>query len=192
MNTRYRHSWIFGSLLALVGAAGLAFASTAPAAEPGAWQPHKYTFNFIGITPKYSCEGLQDNLTYLLTKAGVRLDGPVIAESCYHGGGVPDTLVSARLKFSSLKPVADENSNDAAATVPGTWRNVLIQPQTSGFVLHGADCELVEEFKDAILPMLAVRNVKSTLHCIPYQSTGNQFSLSFQVFVPAGADHPAD
>ncbi len=192
MNTLSRHSRLFGALCAL--AAGLALAGTALAAdsavEPGSWQPHKLTFNYIGISPTYSCEGLQQNLSYLLSRAGVRLDGPVVPESCPRGFGQPSSLVSARLRFSNLKPVGDGDSNAGGATVPGTWRQVTIQPQTSDFTLHGGDCELVQEFKDVVLPLLAVRNVKSNLFCIPHQTNGFQFSLSFQVFAPSGADHP--
>jgi len=62
---------------------------------------------------------------------------------------------------------------------------VTISPQTSGFALHGGDCELVQEFKDKILPMLPVRDVKSNLHCVPHQSTGYQYGLSFEVFAPS-------
>ncbi|HEX4023614.1 MAG TPA: hypothetical protein VHX52_02755 [Steroidobacteraceae bacterium] len=176
-------------MLAFGAAAGLAFAGAALAADPGTWQPHQTTFDYLGISPTYSCEGLKDDLIYLLQKSGARLDGQVNPQPCTGGFGAPSKLLSARLKFSTLQP-AGEGSETAAATVPGSWRQVTISPQTSGFVLRGADCELVEEFRDKILPLLPVRNIQSNLHCIPHQSTGFQYGLSFQVFAPSGAKQP--
>jgi len=168
--------------MAFAGAAALALAGAALGADPGTWQSHQTTFHYLGISPTYSCVGLQDGLSYLLKKSGARLDGPVIARPC--SGGRPSTLLSAKLKFSTLKPAATGGASVGQSTVPGAWRQVTISPQTSGFALHGGDCELVQEFKDKILPMLPVRNVKSNLHCIPHQSTGFQFGLSFEVFAP--------
>jgi hypothetical protein len=191
MKIRYHRSRLFGSLCALAGAAGLVFAGAASAAEPepGTWESHQTTFNYLGISPVYSCEGLKNGLSYLLMEAGARLDGPITTQSCYNGAGTPSKFASARLKFSALKPAAGGGSEAAAGTVPGTWRKVTISPQTSSFQLHGADCELVEEFKDKILPMLTVRDVQSNLHCVPHQTTGNLFGLSFEAFTPS---HAAD
>ena len=189
MKIRYQRSRVFGSLCALAGIAGLVFAGAASAAqpEPGTWQSHETTFHYLGISPTYSCEGLKNGLSYLLMQSGARLDGPITTQSCYNGAGSPSKLASAKLKFSTLKPAASGGSEASAATVPGTWRKVTISPQTSAFQLSGGDCELVEEFKDKVLPMLTVRDVQSNLHCIPHQSSGNLFGLSFEAFTPSDA-----
>jgi hypothetical protein len=64
---------------------------------------------------------------------------------------------------------------------------VVLSPNDAPSQLHGSDCELVEEFKDKVLPQFTTRNVKSNLHCIPFQSTGYQFSLSFDVLASSDA-----
>src|SRR6185437_577033 len=102
-----------------------------------------------------SCQGLQESLTYLLQSSGAQLNRPVIAYPC--NGGGPTSLPSANLDFSTLQAAQGD---------------------------HGSDCELVQEFKDKLLPMFSTRNVSSNLHCIPHQTIGNQFHLSFDVLAP--------
>ena len=50
----------------LAGALLLSTASraddSAPSGGPGTWQSHKYTFQFLGFTSTYSCDGLADKL----------------------------------------------------------------------------------------------------------------------------------
>jgi hypothetical protein len=154
-------------------------------AVQGSWQQHKTTFDYLGISPTYSCQGLKDSLTYLLDQSGAQLNRPVAAYPC--SGGGPTKLLSARLDFSTLQPVADSGANG----VSGTWRHVEFSMNRSSPQLQGADCELVQEFKDKVLPMFTTRNVSSNLHCIPHQTTGNQFDLSFDVLTTtdAGTHH---
>ena len=58
-------------------------------------------------------------------------------------------------------------------------------------VLEPGDCELVEEFRDLLLPMFAVRNIDSNLTCVPHQVSAGGLRLGFETFVAAPAAAPA-
>lgn len=178
-----RHTLAAAALLGAL-AAGLAGPVLAQnATVPAIWQAHKLTFDYLGITPTYSCNGLQDALSYLLERAGAKLNRPVLAYPCR--GGAPTKLLSATLDFSTLQ-AAQGGAEDTGTQ--GVWRHVEFSMIRSNPQLHGSDCELVQEFKDKVLPSFTTRNVHSNLHCIPYQTTGNQFNLNFDVLVaPRGA-----
>jgi len=164
--------------LALGLAGSVALAQNEPVSA--SWQHHRETFTYIGISPSYSCEGLKNALTFLLQQSGARIERTINVSPCSVGGGGPTPVPTANLDFSTLQP---GGSGDANAV----WRHVDFSMTRSNPQLHGSDCELVEEFKDRLLPMFSTRNVTANLHCIPHQSTGNQFDLSFDVLAPADA-----
>jgi hypothetical protein len=180
-----RHPWRWSvavvSAALLSGSIALAAgaADNAGAQPQGSWQPHKYEFHFMGFTSTYSCDGLADKLQLLLRALGARADATVIP-LCARGSGVPDKLAQASLKFFTLQP-ADANAPDDAA---GVWRHVELAPRHP-FDLQAGDCELVEQFRDTLLPMFATRNVNNQVTCVPHQESGSNFSLSFDVFVPS-------
>jgi hypothetical protein len=167
-------------------AAGAADGDGDGTVQSGNWQPHKYDFHFMGFTSTYSCDGLADKLQLLLRVVGARPDAKVVP-LCARGTGVPDKLAEASLKFSSLQ-LADANSPAAAAGAPdsaaGVWRHVELAPRRP-FELQAGDCELVEQFRDTLLPMFVTRNVNNQVTCVPHQESGSNFSLSFDVFAPA-------
>jgi len=189
MSNSRRQRWSVGLVCAALLAGSVALAAdaadSAGAGQPGSWQPHSYDFHFMGFTSTYSCDGLADKLQLLLRVVGARPDATVMP-LCARGSGVPDKLVQASLKFSTLQ-LADTNASGAAAgapnDVPGVWRHVELAPRHP-FALQTGDCELVEQFRDALLPMFATRNINSQVTCVPHQDSGSNFSLSFDVFAP--------
>ena len=152
-----------------------------PALQPGSWQPHTYVFQFMGFTAIYSCDGLSDKLKLLLRLAGARPDAKVTA-SCTRGYGVPDKLGTAQVEFSTLQPAAaaGDAAVGAGGNPHGTWRKVELAPMRP-YKLEAGDCELVEQFRDTLLPMFTTRNVNSRISCVPHQQSGT-YSLSFEVF----------
>jgi hypothetical protein len=191
MLNRRRQRWSIP--LVLVCAASMASsialaagaADGAVAAQPGSWQPHSYDFHFMGFTSTYSCDGLADKLHLLLRVVGARPDATVIP-LCARGIGMPDKLAQASVKFSTLQ-LADASAAGAAASpsksAPGVWRHVELTPRHP-FELQAGDCELVEQFRDTLLPMFVTRNVDNQVTCVPHQESGSNFSLSFDVFAP--------
>jgi hypothetical protein len=197
MFSRHKLFPAFGLLSIALATASIAFADPAadtasadapagtPASEGGSWQPHSYEFHFMGFTSTYSCDGLADTLKLLLRLSGAREDLKV-DPLCARGYGVPDKLVQATVAFSTLKPASPASAGAAARdtqSVDGNWRHVEISPRHP-FDLQTGDCELIEEFRDTLLPMFATRNVNSQVSCVPHQESGSNFSLSFDVFAP--------
>src|ERR1700690_2342773 len=100
--------WRRAGALSLVGMllSSLALADNPPAAAPaeGTWQFHKYSFQFMGFTSTYSCDGLADKLKLLLTASGARSDAKARAGACASGFGRPDKFARADLTFYTLAP----------------------------------------------------------------------------------------
>jgi hypothetical protein len=178
---------VLAAMLALPANAADGASGDTPAAAPaaGTWQPHSYEFHSMGFTSTYSCDGLGDKLKLLLRLAGARADAKVMP-SCARGYGVPDKLAEAKVEFSTLQPVGAaspgaSNAASAASAVSGVWRHVELTPRHP-FDLQTGDCELVEQFRDTLLPMFATRNLQQQITCVPHQEAGSAFSLSFDVF----------
>ena len=146
----------------------------------GTWQPHSYDFQFMGFTSTYSCDGLADKLKVLLQAAGADPDAKV-RPFCTRGYGVPDKLVRATVVFSTLQPVAA--GYGAAVSVAGVWRHVELAPHRP-FTLELGDCELIEQFRDKLLPMFQTRNLNNQVTCVPHEDSGSNFNLAFDVFAP--------
>jgi hypothetical protein len=167
----------------LAGALVLSAASladdSAPSGGPGTWQSHKYTFLFMGFTSTYSCDGLADKLRIVLLAAGARADVKSVPGACASGFGRPDKFARADLTFYTLAPA--DSGTAAGSGVPGVWRPVAFaarQPRELGL----GDCELMEQFRQQVLPMLTTRNVVSSTTCIPHQESGSNIDLKFDAF----------
>jgi hypothetical protein len=164
----------------LLSAAALAADAPASPAAPGSWQTHKYSFQYLGFTSTYSCDGLADRLKELLLAAGARADAKSQPGACAASFGRPDKFARADLTFSTLAPL------DAAAAangkpVNGTWRAVIFGAHSPRNLQIG-DCELVEQFRQQVLPMFTTRNVVSNTTCIPNQESGSVIDLKFDSF----------
>lgn len=182
-----RLRYLRGLSVAVLFTAPVAVCTAQPAnSEPGVWQSHQIRFTFLASSPKYSCEGLRRSLTELLTLSGARADAQVDPGPCSNGYGTPETLLYATLKFSTLMPAGNGTAGSAGTGAPGAWQSVSIAPNHPTD-LRGADCELVDEFRAQVLiTSFATRDLKATLHCADFQTTGYMFRLRFEVFAPAG------
>ena len=172
----------------LAGALSLSTASraddSASGGGPGIWQIHKYTFQFMGFTSTYSCDGLADKLRIVLLAAGARADVKSTPGACASGFGRPDKFARADLTFYTLAPA--DSGTAAGSSVPGVWRPVAFatrQPRELGL----GDCELMEQFRQQVLPMFTTRGLASNSTCIPHQESGSNIDLRFEAFtaVPA-------
>jgi len=159
--------------------------SAAPVRQPGMWQQHKYDFQFFGFTTTYSCDGLADKLKVLLIAAGARADSKSRPGACSQQFGRPDKFASATLTFYTLAPLAT-TPGAAGPRVDGIWRPVSLAPRTPRELAIG-DCELVEQFRDKVLPMFTTRNIDSNVTCVPHQESGSLINLKFESFTAAPA-----
>jgi hypothetical protein len=179
--------------VAILGLAGalllsdvtLADGSASAAAPPtaGSWQSHKYSFQFLGFTTTYSCDGLADKLRILLLAAGARSDLKSHPGACASGFGRPDKFARADVTFYTLAP-ADTNTAAGAKPVNGVWRSVSLGAHSPRELAIG-DCELVEQFRNQLLPMFAARNIIDNMTCIPHQDSGSTIDLRFDAFAAA-------
>jgi hypothetical protein len=193
MSARHRHIYALGLLSVALGIGhgsaaraqgdpGADHGGASAASQPGSWQQHDYQFNYMGFTATYSCDGLADKLQLLLRLSGASPAAKVIP-FCSRGFGVPDKLAQATVTFATLKP-APSDTGGGDANIDGVWRHVEFSPHHPSELQLG-DCELVEQFRDRLLPLFATRNLQNQISCVPYQESGSNFILSFDVLVPA-------
>jgi hypothetical protein len=147
--------------------------------EQGVWQQHEYSFQFLGFTTTYSCDGLASKLKVLLIAAGARADAKSTSAGCVGGYGSPDKFARANLKFYTLAPIG--NGENASPPINGVWHSVAIADRSPREVAPG-DCELIEQFRDKVLPMFTTRNVDNRMTCVPNQVSGSVINLKFEVF----------
>jgi hypothetical protein len=157
--------------------------SAAPVRQPGVWQQHQYDFQFFGFTTTYSCDGLAGKLKVLLIAAGARADLKSRPGACAQQLGRPDKFASASLTFYTLAP-AGANPGVAGPAVDGIWRPVSFAARKPRELATG-DCELVEQFRDKVLPMFTTRNIDNNVTCVPHQQSGSVINLKFESFVAA-------
>jgi hypothetical protein len=178
----------FGSLGVAALVAGAATAGEpATATEAGVWQKHEYSFEFMGFTSTYSCDGLADQLQRLLLLSGARADAKARPGACASPFGRPDRFARATLVFYTLAPAAGGGKGEPAT---GLWRPVAISNRNPN-ELQSGDCELVEQFRDSVLKkMFTIRNLADHMTCVPHQESGSDISLRFETFALAPGAPP--
>lgn len=145
---------------------------------PAVWQKHEFDFAYMGFTTRYSCEGLRDKMRVLLRAAGARPGFKVTPGACATGPGRVTEFPRVRLVFHTAQ-IPLPGSGDAAEPVLAQWRPVTLsrnQPRP----LEPGDCELVEQFRDRVLPAFATRRVDGDINCIPHQLSVSSFLLRFE------------
>jgi hypothetical protein len=185
MNSRWKLIAVIGCVLfpaLFMPRTGSADEPSARAA-PGVWQKHEYSFVFMGFTSTYSCDGLADKIKVLLIAAGARQDAKSWPGACARGFGTPDKFARADLTFYTLAP-SGTDASPASKPVDGVWRPVSFSDRSPRELSTG-DCELVEQFRNNVLPMFTTRNVEDHITCIPNQNSGSLISLRFDSFAAA-------
>ena len=97
-----------------------------------------------------------------------------------------------RLKITFWAPtIPKQGDKDVGDPVLGVWKAVTIK-RDSPKGLEMGDCELVELFRDRVLPKFLTRDLQGGINCIPHQLVGNRIDLRFEVLtgVPALAPAP--
>jgi hypothetical protein len=184
MNSCWKLAAVIGSTLF----ASLLIPSTSSADEPsaqerGIWQKHEYSFVFMGFTSTYSCDGLADKIKLLLIAAGARQDAKSQPGACANGFGRPDKFARASLTFYTLVP-SGTDTPPGTKQVDAVWRPVSISDRSPRDLGTG-DCELVEQFRNNVLPIFTTRNVEDGTSCVPHQNSGSNISLRFESFAAA-------
>ena len=165
--------------LALLAALPAIADDGAPAEVPAAWTMHQIDLTYMGFTTRYTCGGLKSKMKLLLKQVGVRDDIKIVERNCEYGYG--KVAEFPRLKITFYAPsIPEPGARDIGEPVLGVWKPVVIK-KNSPRGLEMGDCELVEVFRDRIMPKFVTREVKGDVNCIPHQLVGNRIDLRFEV-----------
>ncbi len=171
-----RAALVFCAVLAAVPAVA---DESAPTEEAAAWTKHEVDFQYMGFTTRYTCGGLKSKVRLLLKHLGVRDDIKIHERGCEFG--YQRVADFPRLKITFYAPYLPKaGDRDVGEPVLGVWKPVIIK-RNSPKGLEMGDCELVEIFRDRVLPKFLTRSVAGDVNCIPHQLVGNRIDLRFEV-----------
>jgi len=160
-----------------------------PEEAAAAWKKHEVDLLYMGFTTRYSCAGLKSKVKLLLKHLGARPDVKIVERGCEFG--YPHVADLTRLRqhvadFPRLKlefyapELPEAGTRNVGEPVLGVWKPVVIK-RNSPRGLEMGDCELVEIFRDRVLPKFLTRNVEGDVNCIPHQLVGNRIDLRFEI-----------
>ncbi len=147
------------------------------AGESAVWVPKELVFNYREFTTKYSCDGLQERVKMLLRSLGARSDMKVQGFGCTRLVG-PDPLANVRIKINVLQPAQGQ----ADHAVPAHWQTVDLPPERDP-TQRAADCELIQQFRQQVLPAFTARDVAGNTTCEPRNIVPGSTGLKVQVLV---------
>lgn len=153
-----------------------------PAGELAVWVPLELTFVYRHSTTEYSCSGLEGRMKSLLLKLGARPDLDVRGYGCTRLTG-PDPLAGVKIRMNVL---------EAAGVRPGLgarWKRVDLLADRN-LLEAAADCELIEQVAQKIVPLFTVRNIDYNATCQSRNPLPGSTRLRADVLI-AGQPPPA-
>jgi len=150
-----------------------------PAEEPAAWTLHEVDLMYMGFTTRYTCSGLKSKVKLLLKHLGAREDFSIRERGCEFGYEKVADFPGLKIRFYA-PAIPKSGAKDPGEPVLGVWRPVVIK-KNSPKGLDMGDCELVEIFRDRVMPKFLTRSVEGDVNCIPHQLVGNRIDLRFEV-----------
>jgi len=156
--------------------------SEAAPKELAVWTPKEVQFTYMGFTTFYSCDGLRDDVRQMLLQLGARKDDLQVYElPCSGAPDRPNPFPGVKIKMSVLTP-APSTDSDVSKMVQAQWKTVKLPYRESGINAAG-QCELLEQFKKAVLPLFTARNVDLVATCVPHQLSPLGTKLQADVLV---------
>jgi hypothetical protein len=176
----------FSSILAAaVLAAGAAALANEPAgtdaSEASVWQHHQSTFSYVGLTTRYTCDGLEDKVRALLLYFGARKDLKVEASGCPNPTR-PSTNAWVSVDFYSLA-AADSTATD---TVPAHWSKIMVAPERPTWMGRG-ECEVIDQMKGLLTKNFSTRDLDYRTSCFPHEITIGDYSIKGEILKSAAA-----
>jgi hypothetical protein len=144
-----------------------------------AWKKHEVDLPYMGFTTRYTCSGLRSKVKLLLKHMGAREDIKIRERGCEYGYQFVADFPRLKLEFYAPE-LPEPGARDVGEPVLGVWQPVVIR-NNSPRGLEMGDCELVEIFRDRVMPKFLTRNVQGDVNCIPHQLVGNRIDLRFEV-----------
>jgi len=127
--------------------------------EAAAWVRKEVNFRYVGITTKYSCDGLRDRMRSILLRLGARDDLTLVGYGCIGVSG-PETTPGVRIVMHVLQPAGAA----AGQTVPAHWKTVDLLADRD-LLDASRDCDLISQLHRDVLPLFAVRHVDYSAVC---------------------------
>ena len=159
----------------LASAAAGTDASAASGHELAVWVPLQLTFRYTPLTTTYSCSGLEQRVKGLLIALGARPDVEARGYGCTNLTG-PDPLAGVRIRMNVLEPAG------ARPGLAAHWRRVNLL-EDRDLLSAAADCELIEQIAQKIVPLFTVRNVDYHATCPPQSLSPESVRLKADVLV---------
>ena len=131
-----------------------------------------------GSPPPIPAMGWPDKLKILLVAAGARRDAKSQPGACANGFGRPDKFARRQLVFYTLAPTAADASAEPSRSMPPGGRCHSLRARRGNSA--SGDCELVEQFRNNVLPMFTTRNIADHITCVPHQLSGSNIDLRFE------------
>jgi hypothetical protein len=178
--------------LYLIGGLCLVGALAAPVrGEPAisaVWKPQHLQFNYMGVTSRYTCDGLRDKVRAMLLDLGVRRDLKVTARGCDDFGvnlRRAPTFPSLIIDFHAAVPYDPVAKPAPPADLVLDASFVPFKISADPFRNMGpGECELVEDVVRQIVPKLVTRGVSQNIHCVPFQQSGGSYWVKGDILKP--------
>jgi hypothetical protein len=162
----------------------------APAAtQPAVWTQKEVQFTYMGFTTHYTCDGLRDTVREMLLQLGARKDDLKVYEQPCSRPERPDPFPGVKIKMSVLQPAPTTPGSDAPI-VEAYWKPIKLPYRATSLDAAG-QCELLEQFKQKVLPLFTTRNVDLHASCVPHQLEPLGTSLQAEVLVTDQKKAPA-
>jgi hypothetical protein len=152
--------------------------SSSAGPDSAVWVPKEFTFTYQGFTALYSCDGLRDKMRRVLLELGARPDLEVSNYGCTSLSG-PDRFPGVRVRMNVLQPAGTQSEPAVAAH----WEKVDLLARRDP-IDATADCELIGQIKQQILPLFATRDVDYSSICQKRQLVPGGTRLTAEVLVP--------
>lgn len=150
------------------------------------WQePRQLNFHYMGFTTYYDCDAIEDRVESIMKQLGAKPDVRVSATGCFAPNRVSN-MITARIRVTMPAAVgADAKGAASADHQPFAAQRKTVSLQTNEGGRAGAgDCELLEQLRDQVLPMLKLQVTKDDLHCVPGQAMVGNRVLQVTALVP--------
>ena len=172
------------SLAALGLSTGLALAAATPEGTAGEvkarWQTHKFELDYVGLTSRYTCDGIEDKVRDFLRAYGARKGMKVRAYGCDTPPQPISRFARVRGEFEALVPAAE---GDTGELVAARWQPLELRANKP-FEMGEGDCELFEQLRPTLEQAFAQREAKYVSRCTPYQQNLGSWSLKAEVLRP--------
>jgi hypothetical protein len=166
-------------------------ATTVTAAEtpnPAVWSPHTVIVDLQDLPHRYSCDDLWYKFKGVLLALGARPDMKILPYRCERAVGAEAYSPKVQLEFST--PAAVGAKSARWADMQAVSRSVHLEPGSPSR-LDAKDCELLNQIRSSLLPLLGDRVTGFNLACQAPPTASPPFELTVSALIPVSKSQPA-